>query len=285
MYKLKRNIKLLSPLHHKIITDYPVNCKPRIHHSSLLFRELTLKLDSYRNNYVDWLNRCLKYTDNILKFKEKKDETRKDAPVWNNGFLPGLDIITLYSVISELKPNIYLEIGSGNSTKVVKRAIQDFSLTTKIISIDPKPRAEIDDLSDEIIRKPLENIENISVIFSQLSANDVLFIDNSHYLFPNSDVFVCMYEILPFLNAGVWIQIHDIYLPYDYPEIMTQRYYNEQYSLIPFILYATHDFEIMLPNYYIFKNKELHTLLAKYWESSELKNVENHGGSFWMRKK
>ncbi len=285
MNKLKHNLKLLSPFHHKIITDYSIKSKPRIHHSSSLFGELTLKLDTYRDNYIEWLNRCVKHKDNILKFNEKKKETRNDAPVWNNGFLPGLDIITLYSVISELKPNLYVEIGSGNSTKVVKRAIQDFSLSTKIISIDPKPRAEIDDLADEIIRKPLENIENVSFIFNQLSANDVLFIDNSHYLFPNSDVFICMYEILPFLKSGVWIQIHDVYLPYDYPEIMTQRYYNEQYSLIPFILYATNDFEIMLPNYYIFKNQELHSILFKYWESPILKNVEHHGGSFWMRKK
>ena len=37
-----------------------------------------------------------------------------------------------------------LEIGSGNSTKFARRAIRDHRLCTRITSIDPHPRAEID---------------------------------------------------------------------------------------------------------------------------------------------
>ena len=37
-----------------------------------------------------------------------------------------------------------MQIGSGNSTKIARKAINDQKLKTKITSIDPHPRIEID---------------------------------------------------------------------------------------------------------------------------------------------
>ena len=55
--------------------------------------------------------------------------------------------MALYTIIAETKPNRYVEVGYGNSTLVAHKAIQDNDLDTRIISIDPFPRAEIDSLA------------------------------------------------------------------------------------------------------------------------------------------
>ena len=62
--------------------------------------------------------------------------------------------MALYTIIAETKPARYVEVGSGNSTRVAYKAVKEHSPDTKIISIDPYPRAEIDHLAAEIIRKP-----------------------------------------------------------------------------------------------------------------------------------
>ena len=64
-----------------------------------------------------------------------------------------------------------------------------------------------------------------------LSAGDMVFIDNSHRAFQNSDVTVFFTEVLPALPAGVAYGIHDIFLPDDYPAGWSDRFYNEQYLL------------------------------------------------------
>ncbi|MCP6769643.1 hypothetical protein NL529_32825, partial [Klebsiella pneumoniae] len=73
-------------------------------------------------------------------------------PYWNNEYLPGLDIVALYSLLKKINPVNYVEIGSGNSTMVARKAIRENSLRSKIVSIDPFPRAEIDGISDLVIR-------------------------------------------------------------------------------------------------------------------------------------
>ena len=87
---------------------------------------------------------------------------------------------------------------------------------TKITSIDPYPRAEIDRLSQVIVRKPFESLKADQTL-ADLEAGDMLFIDNSHRVLPNSDATVFFLEWLPKLADGVIVQIHDIYLPWDYP--------------------------------------------------------------------
>src|SRR5690606_12269248 len=123
--------------------------------------------------------------------------------------------------------------------------------------IDPYPRANIDSLSDEIIREPLEALESMDRIVDMLRSGDILFIDNSHRVFPNSDAMVCFMEILPYLRQGVIVHIHDIYLPYDYPQFMCDRFYNEQYFLAALLMGDRSRYEVLLPNFFISEDKEL----------------------------
>jgi hypothetical protein len=279
---LKAIYHFLSPKFQNIFLEYKVDFKPRFGHGLPSHSGLNTIIDEKRELYRNYLTSFLAYSDVFFGFKEDKNETDKNLPTWNNEFLPGLDIIAIYGLIREVKPNKYVEIGSGNSTKVVRKAILDGGLATKIISIDPYPRANIDELSDEIIRKPFENLTDFSV-FDALEAGDIVFVDNSHRCLPNSDVTVFFLEILPRLKSGVLVQVHDIYLPYDYPQFMCDRAYSEQYMLAAFLLANPKKYSPILANYFISEDPELKTILNPIWENKNMTSVERHGGSFWFK--
>lgn len=62
-----------------------------------------------------------------------------------------VDIIGIYGMLAKYNPKRYIEIGSGNSTKVARKEIKENNLQTEITSIDPMPRASIDHLADKVI--------------------------------------------------------------------------------------------------------------------------------------
>ena len=93
------------------------------------------------------LSSFTKYFHQLSKIDVQADEN-SNVPYYRNLFLPGLDAVSLYCLLAEAKPNTYLEIGSGNSTKFARQGIVDNNLNTRIVSIDPYPRAEIDQLCD-----------------------------------------------------------------------------------------------------------------------------------------
>jgi hypothetical protein len=278
---IKDLYKFLSPKYQNVFFEYKVNVIPRFGHGKPAHPELLKIIDSKRELYKDIINKSLALREIIWTIKESNVETDPINPTWNNGFLPGLDIIGIYTLMTEFKPEKYIEIGSGNSTKVAFKAKTEQNLNTKIISIDPMPRAEIDNLADKVIRKPFENID--FNILDELNENDILFVDNSHRILPNSDSMVFYLEILPRLKKGVIVHIHDIYLPYDYPQFMCDRFYSEQYGLAMYLLANPKKYMPLLPNYFISEDKELSKQIEPIWNHPNLKGVERHGGSFWLR--
>lgn len=281
MKNLKQLYRFLNPKFQNLFLEYPVDFKPRYGHGKPAHSELFDIINANRDSYSNLLIKSLNYKESLWKIKDSKEETDPTKPAWNNGFLPGLDIIGIYTLLAEFKPNKYIEIGSGNSTKVAFKAKTERNLRTEIISIDPMPRAEIDSLTNRIIRKPFENID--LNILDELNANDILFVDNSHRILPNSDSMVFFLEILPRLKKGVIVHIHDIYLPYDYPQFMCDRFYSEQYGLAIYLLANPKKYETILPNYFISEDKELSELISPIWNHNNIQNVERHGGSFWLR--
>jgi hypothetical protein len=198
-------------------------------------------IERYRETLAT-LAPCLPWLEKIAR---DADPQQPEEPHWNNIWMPVLDAAALYALVATRRPRRYVEIGSGNSTRFVARAIADHRLDTEIISIDPQPRAEIDALCDMVIRTPLEACD--PALFRTLGAGDIVFADNSHQSFMNSDVTVFFCEILPALAAGVIAGIHDIFLPDDYPAEWSGRYYSEQYLLACWLLAGTTRFDVMLP--------------------------------------
>jgi len=282
LQKVKDLISEIEP-DKSIFLDYPVSLnqryslnKPHSHINEIL------KKDNLK--YATNLEYFLQFKDDFLKIPVRNSErkTVKD-PTWINGYIPGLDLISLYGFLVKFHPKLYLEVGSGNSTKIAKRAVEDYQLKTKICSIDPSPRSEINEICDQIVRKPLEDI-NLT-IFNQLKEGDILFIDNSHRVLMNSDVTSVFLDIIPNLKSGVVVQIHDIFLPFDYPQSWADRFYSEQFMLANILIYGAEYLEILLPNFYISQLKELSGVLNTVWENSKMNGVERHGASFWFKKK
>jgi hypothetical protein len=278
---IKTLYRLLSPKFQHIFLDYKVTFKPRYGHGKPPHADLYKLINTGRDRYAALIQHALDLKDQIWTIKKAKEEIDSSKPGWNNGFLPGLDIISMYVMFSTYKPKIYIEVGSGNSTKVAAHAKNVLGLSTEIISIDPQPRAEIDQLANRIIREPFENC-NMQV-HELLEEGDILFIDNSHRILPNSDAMVFFLEVLPKLRKGVIVHIHDIYLPYDYPQFMCDRFYSEQYGLAMYLLANPTKYETLMPNYFISEDAELANQLSTIWAHDNLQDVERHGGSFWLR--
>lgn len=154
-------------------------------------------------------------------------------------YSPG-DAELLYGWILSRKPKRIIEIGCGYTTLLISEAIGDAKLkdgdyNCEMQCIEPYPPEYLDPLPShvtEIISKPLQEVD--PTVFETLEENDLLFIDSTHVLACGSDVVYEYLGLLPRLNAGVVVHIHDIFLPYDYPKSWMQKsrfFWNEQYIL------------------------------------------------------
>tara|TARA_B100000902_G_C26570016_1_gene556092 strand:- start:100 stop:543 length:444 start_codon:yes stop_codon:yes gene_type:complete len=119
--------------------------------------------------------------------------------------------------------------------------------------VDPGKITLIEDLKIKRIKKKVENCD-IS-LFKKLKKNDLLLIDSSHIIKPFGDVLKIYHEIIPSINKGVNICVHDIFTPYSYPSdwIIDQNlFWNEQYLLEAFIMNKK-NYQIIAPLYFMSK--------------------------------
>ena len=233
-----------------------------------------------RDGYRALLTDLLRHSDRLAAIPLRPSDDGME-PGWLNGYLPGLDAAALYGLIANRGPRRYVEIGSGNSTKFARRAVRDHGLPTEIVSIDPSPRASVAALADRRIERPLEAVP-IEEFDALLDAGDFLFFDGSHRCFTNSDVTVFFLEILPRLRPGVWVQIHDVTLPWDYPPEWLKRWYSEQYVLAAYLLGGGGGVRVALPNAYVSRDPELSKILDPIWSRPSLEGVERGGSSLWL---
>ncbi len=261
------------------INDYQVISRPRYGHGQPPHARLYEIITRNREQYQQNLESFLQFKDDFRKIPLQDAESSL-TPFWLNTWLPSLDAITLYSFLCLYEPKTYLEVGSGNSTKFAKKAILDHQLKTRIISLDPYPRAEIDQLCEVVIRQGLEEVD--LKIFDELAEGDFLFIDNSHRCFMNSDVTVAFLEVLPRLKPNIYTHFHDIFLPYDYLPGWEHKFYSEQYLLAAYLLAKTDRFNILQPNYFICQEPELIEILNPV-RQPEMDVPGNPGASFWLK--
>jgi len=203
-------------------------------------------------------------------------------PFWLNTWFPPLDGLVLTQMLRAHDPARFVEIGSGVSTKFARRAVTRYGLRTRLTSIDPQPRNEIDALCDEVIRSPLETCD--LDLFQTLAAGDILFLDSSHRSFQGSDVTVFFLEILPRLKPGVIVQVHDIYLPDDYIAGHVARLWNEQYLLATALLFGGDAFEVLFPCWYAGQDQALRSQALAVLAGGPLATLNPYGASFWFRK-
>ena len=250
--------------------------KPRYGYSQPPHPELQRRIESGYDLY----RRRLAATEG--RFAEDLAAIPIDGPpgglAWNNDFLAPLDLALLYTIVRESEPANYLEIGSGISTLVVRKAIEDGALRTKVTAVDPKPRVEIERACDSLIREPFDRVENLPT----LGSGDIVFLDGIHRVGTASDVTVFFLEVLPRLAPGVLVQIHDIHLPNDYPAELVERNYSEQYMLAAVLLAAGSKYLIEFPAFHV-THSGLVDLGIEPWRRLAAAGLAIHGESFWFR--
>jgi predicted O-methyltransferase YrrM len=160
-------------------------------------------------------------------------------PRFDQAWFPTLDAAAAYAIVRRVRPARIVEVGSGHSTRFLARAIADAGLDTELTCIDPAPRAALRGLGVRWIEAVVQQAP--PTCFTELQANDVLFIDSSHILMPGTDVDWLLNRILPGLTAGVLVHFHDIFLPDPYPEAWAWRAYNEQQAIAPLLQGSAYD--------------------------------------------
>jgi hypothetical protein len=156
------------------------------------------------------------------------------APRFEQDWFPRLDAVAAYTILRTRRPARVVEVGSGHSTRVMARAVADAGLGTRILAIDPEPRADIAGLGVQILRRTVQRAD--PALFAALGAGDVLFVDSSHVLMPGSDVDLLFNGAMAALPAGALVHVHDVFLPDAYPADWAWRGYNEQNALAAMLL-------------------------------------------------
>lgn len=163
----------------------------------------------------------------LATYRGSKDEAARElGDLAENSYFAGADTISLFALLRARKPRRVIEVGSGNSTQIMRRAL---GAGSHITAIDPAPRAAIAEVANEVIAAHV--LEVPLARLADLAAGDVLFIDGSHYAFNGTDVPYLFLEVIAALPRGVVVHVHDICLPYEYDALYSWRWYSEQYVL------------------------------------------------------
>lgn len=276
--------------------DFPIHPRPRYGWGKPAHPKLATLIGEGRDRYVALLREFLDHREALRRIAHhpQEDAAGVPQPAWINGTFPGLDAVSLYGLIARHRPERYYEVGMGSSTLFARQAINDQGLDTELVSIDPYADPATGAVCSRQLREPLEDM-NLS-LFDQLQAGDMLFVDNSHRVFMNSDVTVFFLDILPRLAPGVIVGLHDIALPWDYPPEWVERYYSEQYMLAVWLLAGGHRSRVLLPNAWISMEEAVVSELAPLWSDPAMNGeftpprpealqtglIETHGSAFWL---
>jgi hypothetical protein len=230
-----------------------------------------------------------------LLFLDEVSRLAHEAPAWleaptswryyyNNPFYGPGDALSWHGVLRHLDPQRVVEVGSGFSTAVFLDTREHTHLAARLTCIEPDPvrlnalLRGVDREQTTIIEKRVQDVD--PTVLTGLEAGDVLFIDSSHVAKCGSDVVYLYLEILPRLARGVWVHIHDVFYPFEYPrEWLTRegRAFNEDYFLRA-LLVENPRWRIRLWNHY------LATMEPERFAHALPQATSNSGASIWLER-
>lgn len=170
-----------------------------------------------------------------------------------NNQLTYADASLLSAMIRWIDPVRIVEIGSGWSSAVVFDTLERTpgARLTDFLTIDPDQSRILALDPPAHARRIAAPVQAVGLApFQALEAGDVLFIDSSHVLKTGSDVHFEYLHILPALKPGVFVHVHDIFYPFEYPRgwaVQENRSWNEIYLVDMLLTHGT-GFEVVFFN-------------------------------------
>ena len=156
-----------------------------------------------------------------------------------------VDAQVLYALVRWLKPRALVELGSGASSHFIQMAARrnagdGRSLDHRIFDPYPFTASPLGLVNGPVVTA-IRAEEVDPALFDQLlGKGDVLFIDTTHTVKTGGDVDHIFSAIVPRLAPGVWVHIHDVFLPYEYPRawvVDNRRLWAEQYLVHAFLAF------------------------------------------------
>ena len=288
--KAAQHLLFLAQSQHETLDRWGYHIRP-VHYYEPLpnFATITEESVNRRRDYpalnFNWPEQ-LRLVNELTTYRPELEQLSFDSSFdFDNGFFSGFDAASYYALIRHLKPRRVLEVGGGYSTRIAEKALtrnQTDGIESSLKCIEPYPEKRLTDAiaQTNLITKPVQDVP--TEVFQELEANDILFIDSSHTVKFGSDVCYLFLEILPALRSGVWIHVHDIFFPNDYPAewLLEQRLaLNEQYLLEAFLTF-NNNFSICLSNHWFCKDYSS--------DAAELRPPSNgnhyQSSSFWLKR-
>jgi predicted O-methyltransferase YrrM len=216
-------------------------------------------------------------------------------------FFGYIEAEVLHAVIRHYKPAHLIEIGGGVPSYCTSQAMsmnrQDTGVNGHITCIEPDPVDMIKNLDEklenfELIARPIQDVP--LKYFTQLQANDVVFIDSNHVVRSGSEVNYIVLEILPILAKGVLVQFHDIYLPYDYDRDVLRNFtHPNETALVAAFLACNTRYKILfaLSMLHYERRQEMQSVLPEYQPESDWRGMrageydqtKHFPSSLWLR--
>lgn len=161
-----------------------------------------------------------------------------DNPAYSYG-----DGVVLHGMLRRLRPSRVVEVGSGYSSALLLDTVDGWLPGTEVTFVEPFP-ALLESLlrpEDEgrvtVHRAPVQDVD--PAVFAALGPGDLLFVDSTHVSRAGSDVNHLVFEVFPRLAPGVWVHVHDVFFPFEYPPdwVRQGRAWHEAYLLRAFLAF------------------------------------------------
>ena len=140
------------------------------------YAALEVLFDQRRETFYDFIQYIQEFSQTFETF----GKNIPPEPRWHQVWFPRLDGMAAYALVRRHRPTTIVEVGSGHSTRFMARAIRDAECETRLIAIDPGPRADLSALP-AIETLTLTVTEVGEEPFATLAAGDMLVIDSSAY--------------------------------------------------------------------------------------------------------
>jgi predicted O-methyltransferase YrrM len=217
-----------------------------------------------------------------IAFPEQPDPDGATRYWFDNPAYAYGDGTVLHGMLRHVCPRRIVEVGSGYSSAMILDTVDGWLGGTELTLIEPHP-----ELVRDVLRPGDEAhvaihevaVQDVSLdVFDRLAQGDVLFVDSTHVVKAGSDVNHLVFEVLPRLRAGVWVHLHDVFFPFEYPEAWVRegRAWQEAYLMRAFLAFNRR-FEIRWFQDFLW-SRHRERLERIPWVA------ENPGANLWLEK-